>query len=126
MTTQTPADIRAIPDLRERYDAVDPAREAHLAAIAELAQIPRDIVMELRGRNLSQERVADVLGVSRARVQQLARSAGEAPEPYRAPLSKEQRAAIRKRHVPGRLGNTRALATEFGVTPATILKIVKS
>lgn len=67
----TPDALRAIPDLRERFDAVDPARQAHLDAIAQLALIPREIVAELRARNLSHAAIAEILGVTRQRAQQL-------------------------------------------------------
>lgn len=73
MTTQTPADIRAIPDLRERYAAAQApeARQAYLDAIAELAKIPREIVAELREQGMNHTQIGEVLGISRQRAQQL-------------------------------------------------------
>lgn len=75
-TEHTPAPlppdaIRAIDDLRARFDAVDPARQAHLDAIAELARIPREIVTELRAQGLSHAAIGEVLGITRQRAQQL-------------------------------------------------------
>jgi DNA-binding transcriptional MerR regulator len=73
-----PDAIRAIEDLRARFDAVDPARQAHLDAIAELARIPREIVAELRDQGFSHAAIAEGLGITRQRAQQLSMSEEEA------------------------------------------------
>lgn len=64
--------IRAIPDPAARVRAINAAIDQHKAAISELAQITRDTVAELRANGASHAQVAELLGVTRARAQQLA------------------------------------------------------
>lgn len=71
------AEIRAIPDARERLDEANRLDSALAAARTEVARIRRDTVNSLRNPGTGYGRIAQMLGLSKARVQQLAREPGQ-------------------------------------------------
>jgi predicted transcriptional regulator len=66
-----PETIRAIPDLAERARAAQAAIVESRALTGEYAALVRETVREMRAAGMSLGKVADELGVTRTRVQQL-------------------------------------------------------
>jgi hypothetical protein len=76
LLAQAVAEIRAIPNPRERLDEANRLDSALASARAEVAKIRRDTVNSIRNPVTGYGKIAQMLGLSKARVQQIAREPG--------------------------------------------------
>jgi hypothetical protein len=77
LLAQAVAEVRAIADPRERLDEANRLDTALASARNEVAKIRRDTVNSMRSPVTGYGRIAQMLGLSKARVQQIAREPGQ-------------------------------------------------
>jgi hypothetical protein len=77
LLAQAVAEVRAIADPRERLDEANRLDTALASARNEVAKIRRDTVNSMRNSTTGYGRIAQMLGLSKARVQQIARDPGQ-------------------------------------------------
>lgn len=77
LLAQAVAEIRAIASPRERLDEANRLDNALASARAEVAKVRRDTVNSIRNPATGYGKIAQMLGLSKARVQQIAREPGQ-------------------------------------------------
>ncbi len=77
LLAQAVAEVRAIPGPRERLDEANRLDSALASARADVAKIRRDTVNSIRNPATGYGKIAQMLGLSKARVQQIAREPGQ-------------------------------------------------